>query len=77
MILPEGPAVVKVWHGAQILDKAPQSITITGTPGTVSFQLDVVPSAVGGFETSMAASPLLAHEQRVHKRKSRLLTLFH
>jgi plastocyanin len=41
--LPEGPAVVKVWHGAQILDKAPQSITITATPGTVSFQLDVVP----------------------------------
>lgn len=41
--LPEGPAIVKVWHGAQILDKAPQSITITATPGTVSFQLDVVP----------------------------------
>lgn len=41
--LPEGPAVVKVWHGAQILDKAPQYITITATPGTVNFQLDVVP----------------------------------
>ena len=41
--LPEGPVVVKVWHGAQILDKAPQSVTLTATPGTVSFQLDVVP----------------------------------
>lgn len=41
--LPEGLASVKVWHGAQILDKTPQSITITATPGTVSFQLDVVP----------------------------------
>ena len=41
--LPEGPVVVKVWHGAQILDKAPQSVTLTATPGTMSFQLDVVP----------------------------------
>ncbi|OYT91221.1 MAG: plastocyanin [Burkholderiales bacterium PBB3] len=41
--LPEGLATVKVWHSAQILDKAPQSITISATPGTVSFQLDVVP----------------------------------
>ena len=41
--LPEGPAVVKVWHSGQILDKAPQSITVTATPGAVSFQLDVVP----------------------------------
>lgn len=41
--LPEGPAVVKVWHSAQILDKAPQSVTVTGTPGSVTFKLDVVP----------------------------------
>ena len=41
--LPEGPATVKVWHGAQILDKTPQSITLTASPGSVSFQLDVVP----------------------------------
>jgi plastocyanin len=41
--LPEGPATVKVWHGLQILDKAPQSVTLTATTGTVSFQLDVVP----------------------------------
>ena len=41
--LPEGLANVKVWHAAQILDKTPQSITITATPGAVTFQLDVVP----------------------------------
>ena len=41
--LPEGPAVLKVWHAAQILDKAPQSITVGATPGVATFQLDVVP----------------------------------
>ena len=41
--LPEGPSVIKVWHGAQILDKAPQSINLTATPVTANFQLDVVP----------------------------------
>lgn len=41
--LPEGPATVKVWHSAQILDKTPQSISITATPGAVGFKLDVVP----------------------------------
>lgn len=41
--LPEGPATVKVWHSAQILDKTPQSITMTATPEAVTFKLDVVP----------------------------------
>jgi plastocyanin len=41
--LPEGPAVLKVWHSAQIVDKTPQSITISATPGAATFQLDVVP----------------------------------
>lgn len=41
--LPEGPAVLKVWHSAQILDKAPQSLTVGATPGVATFQLDVVP----------------------------------
>ena len=41
--LPEGPAVLKVWHSAQIIDKPTQSITITATPGAATMQLDVVP----------------------------------
>ncbi|OYU45927.1 MAG: plastocyanin [Burkholderiales bacterium PBB4] len=41
--LPEGPATLKVWHPAQIVDKATQSITLSNSPGTATFQLDVVP----------------------------------
>ncbi len=41
--LPEGAAVLKVWHSAQIIDKPTQSITISATPGAATMQLDVVP----------------------------------
>lgn len=41
--LPEGPATLKVWHPAQIVDKPSQSVTLTNNPGAATFQLDVVP----------------------------------
>lgn len=41
--LPEGAAVLKVWHPAQIIDKPTQSITVSATPGVATMQLDVVP----------------------------------
>ena len=41
--LPDGPAVLKVWHSAQIIDKASQPITLSATPGTATVKLDVVP----------------------------------
>lgn len=41
--LPEGAAQVKVWQADQLLDMAPQSYTVTATPGKLDVQLNVVP----------------------------------
>lgn len=41
--VPEGAVTLKVWHMSQLLDKAPQTITMTASPAKVTLQLDVVP----------------------------------
>lgn len=41
--VPEGAATLKVWHAAQLLEKAPQVVTVMAPPAKVTFQLDVVP----------------------------------
>ena len=41
--VPEGAATLKVWHAAQLLEKAPQVLTVMAPSAKVTFQLDVVP----------------------------------
>lgn len=41
--LPEGPASLKVWHPAQLVDKPTQPITIGAAPGKSEVRLDVTP----------------------------------
>jgi plastocyanin len=41
--VPNGPTQVKVWHGDQLLDIAPQKLVLTAAPAQVSMQLTVVP----------------------------------
>ncbi len=41
--VPDGAAIVKVWHSAQVVDLKPQTITLGATPGKLTMQLDVVP----------------------------------
>jgi plastocyanin len=41
--VPEGPATVRVWHSAQVVDLKPQTVTLGATPGKITLQLDVVP----------------------------------
>lgn len=40
--VPEGGVTLKVWHSLQLLEKAPQTMTITASPAKVTLQLDVV-----------------------------------
>ncbi|MDO9359171.1 MAG: plastocyanin [Polaromonas sp.] len=41
--IPDGGAQVKVWQADQLLDIAPQQITVSATPGKATMQLTVVP----------------------------------
>lgn len=41
--VPNGAATVKVWHAVQLVDKAPQNLTVSAAPAKVTFQLDIVP----------------------------------
>ena len=41
--VPDGSATVKVWHAVQLVDKAPQNMTVGAAPAKVTFQLDIVP----------------------------------
>lgn len=41
--LPDGAAQIKVWHADQLIDIAPQTYTVTASPGKLTLQLSVVP----------------------------------
>jgi plastocyanin len=41
--VPEGAATIKVWHAAQLVEKAPQPLSVTVAPTKTTLQLDVVP----------------------------------
>ncbi|MEJ8854805.1 plastocyanin/azurin family copper-binding protein [Variovorax robiniae] len=41
--VPEGAAIIKVWHADQLIDIAPQQATLTAAPATATMQLSVVP----------------------------------
>ncbi|RYG10069.1 MAG: plastocyanin [Burkholderiales bacterium] len=41
--IPDGAAQIKVWQADQLLDIAPQQITVSATPGKATMQLTVVP----------------------------------
>ena len=41
--LPEGAAQIKVWHPDQLVDIAPQTLTLGASPAKLSMQLGVVP----------------------------------
>jgi plastocyanin len=41
--VPSGATQVKVWHGDQLLDIAPQKLVLTAAPAQVNMQLTVVP----------------------------------
>ena len=41
--LPDGAAQVKVWQADQLIDLAPQTYTVTASPGQLTVQLSVVP----------------------------------
>ncbi len=40
---PDGAAIVKVWHADQLIDIAPQPMTLTTAPAKANMQLTVVP----------------------------------
>jgi plastocyanin len=40
--VPEGAVTLKVWHASQLVDKLPQSLTMTAVPAKATLQLDVV-----------------------------------
>lgn len=41
--VPEGAVVVRIWHPDQLIDIAPQTLTLTGAPAEAKMQLNVVP----------------------------------
>ncbi len=41
--VPEGAASIKVWHAAQLVEKAPMQVNVLAAPAKVTFQLDVAP----------------------------------
>ncbi|MEJ8824043.1 plastocyanin [Variovorax humicola] len=41
--VPEGAAIIKVWHADQLIDITPQQTTLTAAPATATMQLSVVP----------------------------------
>ncbi len=41
--IPDGTAQVRVWQADQLLDIAPQTVTVSATPGKATLQLTVVP----------------------------------
>jgi plastocyanin len=41
--VPEGAAIIKVWHADQLIDITPQQTTLTAVPATATMQLSVVP----------------------------------
>jgi plastocyanin len=41
--IPDGAAQIKVWQADQLLDLAPQPVTVSATPGKATLQLTVVP----------------------------------
>ncbi|MES2584375.1 MAG: plastocyanin [Pseudomonadota bacterium] len=41
--VPEGAASVRVWHGIQVVEKAPQTLAVGAAPAKLTVQLDVVP----------------------------------
>ena len=41
--VPEGAASIKVWHAAQLVEKTPLQVNVSGAPAKVTFQLDVAP----------------------------------
>lgn len=45
--VPEGAATVRVWHVAQLVEKAPLAVTVQGAAGKATFQLDVAPRRRG------------------------------
>jgi len=40
--VPEGAVTLKVWHSLQLVDKAPQTITMTASPAKATLQLDML-----------------------------------
>ncbi len=41
--VPEGAVSVRVWHGIQVVEKAPQTLVVGAAPAKLTVQLDVVP----------------------------------
>ncbi len=41
--IPDGAAQIRVWQADQLLDIAPQTVTVSATPGKATLQLTVVP----------------------------------
>ena len=41
--IPDGAAQIRVWQADQLLDLAPQTVTVSATPGKATVQLTVVP----------------------------------
>ncbi|WP_296511274.1 plastocyanin [Rhodoferax sp.] len=41
--VPEGVASIKVWHAAQLVEKAALQVNVPATPAKATFQLDVAP----------------------------------
>lgn len=41
--VPEGAVVVRIWHPDQLIDIAPQTLTLTSAPAEAKMQLNVVP----------------------------------
>lgn len=41
--VPEGAASIKVWHQAQLVEKAPLQVNVQSAPAKATFQLDVAP----------------------------------
>ena len=41
--VPEGAAMIKVWHPAQLAERKPQPLTVDAAPAKLTVQLDVVP----------------------------------
>jgi plastocyanin len=41
--VPEGAASIKVWHQAQLVEKAPLQVNVHSAPAKATFQLDVAP----------------------------------
>lgn len=45
--VPEGAATIKVWHAAQLVEKAPLQVNVQAAPAKATVQLDVAPRRRG------------------------------